>query len=66
MTITVHLTPQQFFYLKSAVERDREGLEDMAPWEIDGQQALLDEDLRRNAQVSTLLSKVEQEQVVTH
>ena len=64
--ITIQLTPQQFFYLKAAVERDREGLEDMAPWDIDGQQDLLDEDLRRNAQVSTLLSKVEQEQVVTH
>jgi hypothetical protein len=64
--ITIQLTPQQFFYLKSAVERDREGLEDMAPWDIDGQQGLLDEDLRRNAQVSTLLSRVEQEQVVTH
>lgn len=63
--ITIQLTPHQFFYLKSAVERDREGLEEMAPWEID-QQGLLDEDLRRNAQVARILAQVEQDQVVTH
>ena len=33
--ITLPLTPQQFAYLQSAVKRDLDMLEEMAPWDID-------------------------------
>jgi hypothetical protein len=64
--ITIQLTPQQFFYLKSAVERDREGLEDMAPWDIDDQTEQHADEIRCSKEVGRLLARVEQEQVVTH
>jgi hypothetical protein len=63
--ITVQLTPHQFFYLQAAVRRDREELEEMAPWDID-RDDLHAEDLKRNLEVGRLLSLVEQEQVVKH
>lgn len=64
--ITVELTPQQFFYLKAAVHRDEGELEEMAPWDIDDNVGLHQEDLRRCREVGRLLSRVEQEQVVRH
>ena len=64
--ITLSLTPQQFFYLQAAVRRDREELEEMAPWDVDDNQDLYVEDLKRNLEVGRLLSLVEQEQVVRH
>lgn len=64
--ITIELTPRQFFYIQAAVRRDLEGLEEMAPWEIDDQTEQHDEEIRRNLEVGRLLSRVEQEQVVAH
>jgi hypothetical protein len=64
--ITVQLTPRQFLYLQAAVRRDLDELEEMAPWDIDDQTAQHADDIRCNAEVGRLLSRVEQEQVVTH
>jgi hypothetical protein len=64
--ITVTLTPQQFSYLKAAVLRDERELEEMAPWDIDDQTALHEQELRIAGAVGRLLAAVEQEQVVKH
>jgi len=64
--ITLELTPRQFFYIQAAVRRDLEGLEEMAPWEINDQTEQHAEEIRRNLEVGRLLSRVEQEQVVAH
>jgi chaperonin cofactor prefoldin len=64
--ISVHLTPQQFFYLQAAIKRDEAELEEMAPWDIDCETVAHADDLKRCREVGRLLSKVEQEQVVTH
>jgi hypothetical protein len=64
--ITIQLTPQQFTYLKAAVKRDEDGLEDMAPWDIDGETEAHKADLKRCREVGRILARVEQEQVVAH
>jgi hypothetical protein len=64
--ISVQLTPQQFLYLQAAIKRDEAELEEMAPWDIDCETAAHADDLKRCREVGRLLSKVEQEQVVTH
>jgi hypothetical protein len=64
--ITIQLTPQQFFYLKEAIKRDEDGLEEMAPWDIDDQTEQHADDIRCSKEVGRLLARVEQEQVVTH
>jgi hypothetical protein len=64
--ITVQLTTRQFVYLKEAIRRDEEGLEDMAPWDIDGQTEEYEADLRRCREVGRILARVEQEQVAAH
>ena len=64
--ITIQLTPRQFFYLKAAIKRDEAELEEMAPWDIDDQVDEHADELRRNGEVTRLLSRVEQEQVITH
>ncbi len=64
--IQLNLTPQQFFYLQAAVKRDEIELEEMAPWDIDCETAAHAEELKRCREVGRLLSRVEQEQVVTH
>jgi len=64
--ITLQLTARQFVYLQAAVTRDRETLDEMAPWDIDAQVAEHADELRRNGEVARLLSRVEQEQVITH
>jgi hypothetical protein len=64
--ITLTLTTRQFVYLQAAVARDRETLDEMAPWDIDDQVEERADELRRNGEVARLLSRVEQEQVITH
>lgn len=64
--ITLHLTPRQFFYLQSAVQRDLETLDEMAPWDIDDQTAEHAEDVRLCKAMIAVLGRVEQEQVVPH
>jgi hypothetical protein len=64
--ITIQLTPGQFVYLKEAIKRDEDGLEDMAPWAIDGETEAHEADLKRCREVGRILARVEQEQVVTH
>jgi hypothetical protein len=64
--IQLQLTARQFFYIQSAIQRDRETLDEMAPWDIDDQVAEHADELRRNREVARLLSRVEQEQVITH
>ena len=64
--ITIQLTPGQFVYLKEAIRRDEEGLEDMAPWDIDGQTEEYEADLRRCREVGGILARVEQAQVAAH
>lgn len=64
--ITLTLSPRQFFYIQSAIKRDRDALEEMAPWDIDDQTAEHADELSSNREVTRLLSRVEQEQVFTH
>ena len=64
--ITVQLTPRQFLYLQAAVRRDLDELEEMAPWDIDDQTEQHADDIRCSKEVGRILSRVEQEQVVTH
>jgi len=61
--IALQLTARQFFYIQSAIKRDRDALEEMAPWDIDDQQEEHAEDVRLNRAVARLLDRVEQEQV---
>jgi hypothetical protein len=64
--ITLQLTARQFFYIQSAIRRDRDALEEMAPWGIDDQIDEHADELSSNREVTRLLSRVEQEQVFTH
>jgi hypothetical protein len=64
--ITIQLTPQQFFYIQSAIQRDRDALGEMAPWDIDDQTEQHADEIRCSKEVGRLLARVEQEQVVTH
>jgi hypothetical protein len=64
--ITVRLNPRQFFYIQAAVRRDLDGLEEMAPWDIDDQTEQHADEIRCSKEVGRLLARVEQEQVVTH
>jgi len=63
---TINLSIEQFFYLQAAIKRDEAELEEMAPWDIDCETAAHADDLKRCREVGRLLSRVEQEQVVTH
>ena len=62
--ITITLSPSQFRYLQEAVKRDLDTLEEMAPWDIDGQTEDHKRDVLLCKQMSRLLGRVEQEQVV--
>ena len=64
--ITIQLTPRQFVYLKEAIKRDEDGLEEMAPWDIGDEAALHAAEMALCREVGRLLSRVEQEQVVAH
>lgn len=64
--IHIQLTPRQFLYLQAAVKRDLEELEEMAPWDIDVHEDQHADDVRCNKEVGRILSRVEQDQVVTH
>jgi hypothetical protein len=64
--ITIQLTPRQFVYLKEAIKRDEDGLEEMAPWDIGDEAALHASEMALCREVGRLLSRVEQEQVVAH
>jgi hypothetical protein len=63
---TITLSNKQFFYLQAAIRRDEAELEEMAPWDIDDQTALHEQELRIAGAVGRLLAAVEQEQVVKH
>lgn len=62
--INLQLSLEQYNYLRHAVRRDLDTLEDMAPWEIDGHEAELEKDIRLCKAMAKLLDRVEQEQVV--
>lgn len=62
--INLQLSLEQYNYLRHAVRRDLDTLEDMAPWEIDGHEAELEKDIRLCKGMAKLLDRVEQEQVV--
>jgi chaperonin cofactor prefoldin len=64
--ITVQLTTRQFFYIQSAIQRDRDALEEMAPWDIDDQTEQHADDTRCSKEVGRILARVEQEQVTAH
>lgn len=62
--ITLQITPCQFFYLRDAVSRDLENLEEMAPWDIDDQTEEHGDEVRMSKAMIAMLAKVEQTQVV--
>jgi hypothetical protein len=64
--ITLTLTTDQFRYLQEAMERDLENLEEMAPWDIDGQTDDHERDVRLCKAMRRLLGKVGQGQVFPH
>jgi hypothetical protein len=64
--IPLQLTARQFFYIQAAVRRDLDGLEEMAPWDIDDQTEQHADEIRCSKEVGRLLSRVEQEQVTAH
>lgn len=66
LSVTLTLTPCQFFYLRDAVTRDLEMLEEMAPWDIDDQTAEHEGEIRMCKAMIAMLGKVEQTQVVPH
>lgn len=64
--IAVQFTQRQFRYIQDAVKRDLDALEEMSPWDIDAHIDEYVDDIRCSKEVGGLLSRVEQEQVVTH
>jgi hypothetical protein len=64
--VTLTLTPQQFDYLRQAVKRDLESLQEMAPWDIDDNGPQHKRDVQLCKGMGKLLDKVEQEQVIRH
>lgn len=66
LSVTLTLTPCQFFYLRDAVTRDLENLEEMAPWDIDDQVDEHADEVRMCKGMIALLGKVEQSQVIPH
>ena len=66
LSVTLTLTPCQFFYLRDAVTRDLENLEEMAPWDIDDQVEEHADEIRMCKGMIALLGKVGQGQVFPH
>jgi hypothetical protein len=64
--INLQLSLEQYNYLRHAVRRDLDTLEDMAPWEIDDQGPEWEIDIRLCKGMAKLLDRVEQEQVVPY
>ena len=64
--ITLSLTPQQFIYLKDAVARDLDNLEELEAWEIDDRVDEWKADVRMCKAMQRVLHGVEQTQVITH
>lgn len=62
--ITLQLSLEQYNYLRHAVRRDQDFLDELAPWEIDDQGPEWEKDVRLCKAMAKLLDKVEQEQVV--
>ena len=62
--ITIQLTTEQFFYLRHAVRRDLENLEEMAPWDIDENTAEHEREIRLCKAMGRMLAQVEQEQAL--
>lgn len=66
LSVAITLTPCQFFYLRDAVKRDLDTLEEMAPWDIDDQTAEHEDEIRMCKGMIAMLAKVEQTQVIPH
>jgi hypothetical protein len=64
--VNLQLSLEQYNYLRHAVRRDLDTLEDMAPWEIDDQGPEWEKDIRLCQGMAKLLDRVEQEQVVPY
>jgi len=62
--ITLQLTPCQFFYLRDAVTRDLEMLQEMAPWDIDDQTEAHADEVNMCKGMIDLLGQVEQAQAI--
>lgn len=62
--INLQVSLEQYNYLRHAVRRDLDTLEEMAPWEIDDQGAEHEREIRLCKAMAKLLDRVEQEQVV--
>jgi hypothetical protein len=64
--VNLQLTLDQYNYLRHAVRRDLENLEDMAPWDIADYEAEHEREIKQCKAMAKLLDKVEQEQVILH
>ena len=63
---TIDLSTKQFLYLQAAVKRDLENLEEMAPWDIGGDEDEYEREVRMCRAMIRILRTVEQTQVTTH
>ena len=64
--VNLQLSLDQYNYLRHAVRRDLENLEEMPFWEIDGEDVAHEREIRQCKAMAKLLDKVEQEQVILH
>lgn len=59
MPIALMLTERQLAYLKRAMVRDKETLEEMAPWDIDGHDEEHEQELTCNGQIARILDTID-------
>ena len=64
--VTLELTADVFAYLRRAMARDLEELEEMAPWDIDDHDQEHADEMRLCKKVSALLAAAEQAQLTPH
>jgi hypothetical protein len=64
--VNLQLTLDQYTYLRHAVRRDLDTLEEMEAWEIDDNGPGHEREIRRCKALAKLLDNVEQEQVILH
>ena len=64
--VNLQLSLDQYNYLRHAVRRDLDTLEEMAPWDIDDNGPEHAKEIRLCKAMAKLLDKVEQEQVILH
>lgn len=62
--VNLQLSLEQYNYLRHAVKRDLDTLEEMAPWDIDDQTAEHEDEIRMCKGMIAMLAKVEQTQVI--